>query len=633
MSRPPIRVPSLAPPSVTVESLSDGGMILRNPTPLGDYPAHVGHWLRHWAAAAPERVFLAERSRGPSDADPPGWRTVTYGEARRAADAVAGALLARGLGPGRPIAILSGNSIDHGLLALGAMQAEVPVAAISPAYSLMSRDFATLRQVMANLSPALVYVADMEPFGRALDAVDLAETELATSGDVKRGATRFDEFLSFGTDREAAAGATGPGAEIDRAFERVGPDSIAKILFTSGSTGTPKGVLNTQRMLCSNQQAIAQCWPFIAERPPVLVDWLPWSHTFGANHNFYLVLRNGGTLYIDPGKPMPGRIEDTVACLREVSPTIYFNVPRGFDVLLPFLEDDAELRQRFFAELDAIFYAGAALPQSSWERLEKVAIAARGERVLMLSAWGSTETAPMATTVHFPIERAGVIGLPAPGCEIKLVPSGDKQEMRVRGPNVTPGYWSQPDHARPSPPPFDDDGFLPMGDAGRLLDPERPESGLVFDGRTAESFKLSSGTWVHVGPLRLDAIVAAAPVIQDAVITGHDRDDIALLVFPSLAGCRSLCRDLGKDATLPQLIARPEVKQHLIDGLAAYNRDHPYNSARIARVIMLDTPPSIDHGEITDKGYINQRAVLAHRAAEVAGLYHAPYRDDVIEIP
>ncbi len=613
MSKPPIRVPNLAPATVTVEPLPNGGMILRNPVPLAEYPPHLGHWLRRWANEVPERTLLAERGPGGQ-----GWRRVGYGEAASAANAIAAALLARGLGPRRPVAILSGNSVDQGLLTLGAMQANVPVAPVSPAYSLVSKDFASLRHVLQQLQPGLIYVASAGQFARALDSIrasGLANVEIVTS-EAKGGhdTTEFADLL-----------ATQAGPEVESAFEQVGPDSVAKILFTSGSTGTPKGVINTQGMLCSNQQAIAQCWPFINDRIPVLVDWLPWSHTFGSNHNFNLILRNGGALYIDPGKPLPGQIKATVASLREVSPTIYFNVPRGFDALLPFLESEEELRERFFAQLDAIFYAGAALPQSLWERLEALAIAARGERVLMLSAWGSTETAPMATTVYFPIERAGVIGLPAPGCEIKLAPSGDKLEMRVRGPNVTPGYWNALESEPLSPLELDEDGFLPMGDAGRLADPKHPEEGLVFDGRTAESFKLSSGTWVHVGQLRVAAIAAAAPVIQDAVVTGHDGREIGLLIFPSLAGCRSLCSEIPADElgemSIDQLVERNEVRERLVAGLRAYNREHPQSSARIARVAFLTEPPSIDDGEITDKGYINQRAVLTRRAEHVGRLH------------
>ncbi len=468
-------------------------------------------------------------------------------------------------------------------------------------------------------------------------------------------ASAFGELLERPPDAVIAA--------VAARFAAVGPDTLAKILFTSGSTGTPKGVVNTQRMLCSNQQAIAQAWPFLEERPPVIVDWLPWSHTFGGNHNFNLVLRNGGTLYVDAGRPAPGAIEITARNLREVPSTIHFDVPRGYDMLLPYLESDAALRATFFRDLDVLFYAAASLPQHLWEALERLSIAATGSRVTMLSAWGSTETAPTATQVHFPIERAGVIGLPSPGTEIKLAPAGAKLELRVRGPNVTPGYWRRPERPATSAATgdgrsrgrsansaatgdgrsrgrpanraatgdewsrglpgevFDEEGFLKTGDAGKLADPRDPSRGLLFDGRLAEDFKLTSGTWVHVGELRTAAITAAAPVAQDVVVTGHDRPAVCLLVFPHPAGCRSLCRDAPPDAPLGELIRRPEVRRRVRDGLAAHNAENPASSRRISRALLLDEPPSIDAGEITDKGYVNQRAVLTRRADLVERLH------------
>jgi feruloyl-CoA synthase len=388
-----------------------------------------------------------------------------------------------------------------------------------------------------------------------------------------------------------------PGSTLEREFAKVKPDTVAKILFTSGSTGMPKGVINTHRMLCANQQMMAQAWPFIEARPPVVVDWLPWNHTFGGNHNFNLVLRNGGTLYVDGGKPVPGMIETTARNLAEVAPTMYFNVPRGFDLLLPFLEKDAALRRNFFRDLDMVFYAAAALPQNLWDRL--LALSKQEQKApAMLSAWGSTETSPLATSVHFKMERPGVIGLPVAECELKLVPAAGKLEVRVRGPNVTPGYYKRPDLTRAA---FDEEGFYRIGDAVKLADPADPAKGVVFDGRVAEDFKLSTGTWVHVGALRMKLIAAGDPLIQDAVITGHDRDEIGALVFPSPAA-----KGIDVGAKLDQI-------------LQAFSSEP--SSTRIARLMVMSEPPSIDANEITDKGYLNQRAVLERRSVLVEKMY------------
>lgn len=614
MSKPPFNDLNFAPADVRVEPLAGGGMLLRSPYALGAYARCLGDLLEQWADRTPDRVFLAERA-----ADG-GWRKLSYAEVRRSARAIAQAILDRDLAPDRPVTILSDNSVDSALLQLGAMYAGVPAAPVSPAYSLMSQDFGKLKLIIELLTPGLVFTEDGARFAPALKAVDFGAAEIVVGANPPDGIPTTALASLTGAERTAA---------VDEAFAAVGPDTVAKILFTSGSTGYPKGVLNTHRMLCSNQQAIAQLWPFLEETPPVIVDWLPWSHTFGANHNFNMMLRNGGTLYIDRGKPAPGLIETTIVTLKEVSPTLYFNVPRGFDMLLPHLESDAALRDNFFKDLQLIFYAGAALPQNLWERLEAVAIQARGERVRMVSAWGSTETSPLATSVHFGIEKAGVIGLPAPGTEIKMVPNGDKLELRVKGPNVTPGYLKRDDLTAEA---FDEDGFYKIGDAGKLDDPEDPAKGIVFDGRVAEDFKLMSGTWVHVGSVRVAAIAAAAPVIQDAVVTGHDREDIGLLVFPNPAGCLSLCSDADKDTPLAELVGRPEVRDALRRGLADHNTANPGNSTQIARVVLMAEPPNIDANEITDKGYINQRAVLDRRAALVERLYAGGTQEDVIEV-
>jgi feruloyl-CoA synthase len=561
-----------APRQVELERRADGSMLLRSPQKLGRHARCVTEWLSQWSDRAAERVFLAERS--PAGA----WKKLSYREAYGSARRIGQALLDRKLDAHRPVAILSDNGIDHALLALGALHVGVPVAPVSPAYSLMSKDFGKLRQIFELVQPGLVYAADPQRFAPALEAVGAKSTPVA-------------ELLE-----------TNPGSTLEREHARVGPASVAKILFTSGSTGTPKGVINTHGMLCANQQMLAQAWPFVEERAPLLVDWLPWNHTFGGNHNFNLVLRNGGTLYIDGGKPVPGLAETTARNLAEISPTLYFNVPRGYDLLLPFLENDSALRKKFFEQLEILFYAAAALPQNLWDRLQKLARDEHREDLAMLSAWGSTETSPLATSVHFRMERPGVIGLPVAGCELKLVPAAGKLEVRVRGANVTPGYYQRPELTAAA---FDEEGFYRIGDAVRFEDPADPAKGIVFDGRVAEDFKLSTGTWVHVGAVRVKLIAAADSLIQDAVITGHDRDQIGALVFlnPSMA------KDLGAEA----------IRDKLARALKALAEET--SSMRPTRLMVMSEPPSIDADEITDKGYLNQRAVLERRAALVEELY------------
>jgi feruloyl-CoA synthase len=595
-----------APPRVERVARPDGTTLLRSPEPLGPSARCVGEWLVDWAARAPDRPFLAER-----DATG-GWRTVTYRDALDRVGALGTWLLERGLGPQRPLAILSDNGVDHALLSLAAMHVGVPVSSVSVAYSLMSADHAKLRTIVSALTPGAVFVSAAAPFAAALRAIAPLHDATVVAADPAGGPAGVVPLarLLERTD----------GAAVDRAFAAVGPDTVAKVLFTSGSTGTPKGVVNTQRMLCSNQQAKAQVWPFLERTPPVIVDWLPWSHTFGANHNFNLVLRNGGTLHVDAGKAAPGPFDRTLANLREVSPTVYFNVPRGYDLLVPALRADPQLRRTFFSRLQAVFYAAAALPQHLWDALIELSTAELGRPVPMVSAWGSTETAPLATDCHFQAERAGVIGLPVPGTELRLVPAAGKLEIRVRGANVTPGYWRAPDATAAA---FDDEGFYRIGDAVRFVDEAHPERGLVFDGRIAEDFKLSSGTWVGVGGLRVKGIEALAPLAQDVVVAGHDRDEVGFLVVPNAAACRALA-GLPADAPLGDALGAPAVLDALRAGLRRLHAaSGGAGSMHATRALLLEEPPSIDAGEITDKGYLNQRAVLARRAAQVDRLYAA----------
>jgi feruloyl-CoA synthase len=607
MSKPPFKDIAFAPP--LVEKIPHGGgFLLRSTVPLADYAPSMAHKLREQAQKLPDRDFLAERAGD-------GWRRVSYAQASATANSIAQALIDRGCSPERPVMILSGNSVDHALLLLGAYVAGVPAVPVSVAYSLMSQDHSKLKHIFNEIRPRLIYVASGKAFAAALATLDLDGVEVVAGVDAPDGATSFADLA-----------ATKPTAAVEQAFAKVGPETVAKILYTSGSTGMPKGVINTQRMMAANIMMAVQTWLFMQERPLVLLDWLPWNHTFGGNHNFNLTLQTGGTLYIDGGKPAPGMIEQTVNNLRDVSPTIYFNVPVGFTMLLPYLEKDEALARKFFANLRMIFYAGAALSQDLWERLEALSIRVTGGRVPMVSSWGATETAPIATCGHLVIERAGVIGLPPPGVTLKFVPAGSKLEIRVKGPNVFPGYWGRPDLTAGA---FDEEGFYRIGDAARLADENDAGKGVVFDGRVAEDFKLSSGTWVHAGGLRVAALAAAAPALQDAVVTGHDRNFVGLLAWPNLNALKQIA---GEEAEPAKLIASPAVREHVRKGLAAYNAGQPGSSSQIRRVLIMAEPPSIDANEITDKGYINQRAVLERRAALIERLYSDPVASDVIVI-
>ncbi|MCK2096842.1 feruloyl-CoA synthase [Thauera aromatica] len=600
-------------PVVSVDRRPDGTQLLRSGIPFPDtYTRCVGDWFEHWAKAAPDRLFLAERDRAGE------WVRLSYGEARRRVLAIATWLLGQKLSAERPVVILSDNSIEHALLMLAAMHIGVPSSAISPGNSLMSKDFVKLKGNIELLRPGLIYADPVERFAPALAAIGELHDGVVVAGGNSAPTAGTLPFAMLERELDEAA--------VMAAFARITPDTIGKFLFTSGSVGTPKAVINTQRMMCSNQTAKALMWPFLAGEPPVLVEWLPWSHTFGSNHNLNMVLRWGGSVYIDDGKPTPALLERTVNNLKEVSPTMYFNVPRAYDMLVPLLREDAALRESFFRRLKFIFYAGAALPHHLWSALEELSEATTGRKVMIVSSWGSTETAPMATDCHFDAIRSGVIGVPVPGTTLKLVPSADKLEVRVKGPNVFPGYWKQPEITAKS---FDEEGFYMIGDAVEFVDPARPELGLLFDGCIGEDFKLLTGTWVHVGSLRVAGIDAMKPIAQDIVVTGHDRDEIGFLIFPNIPECRRLCPGLAPDASLVDVLMNPEIRSRVRHGMAMMKGKGGGTSTYPARALLMAEPPSVEAGEITDKGYINQRIALSRRA-DLVEFLHADMPDKTV---
>jgi len=596
----PVRGVRLGQTAVEVERRADGALLLRSPQALGRYPDRLTERLEFWAARAPERVFLAQREAGGD------WRSLRYGEALAQARRVGAAILARGLSAERPIVVLSGNDLEHALIELGALLVGVPYAPISPAYSLLSEDFARLRQALALLTPGLVFAADGTAFGRAIAAAVPADVERVVTRNhgalAGRAATPFAALL----EREDAAA-------VDAAQARVGPDTIAKFLFTSGSTDVPKAVINTQRMWCANQEMIRSVLAYFRDEPPVIVDWAPWHHTAAGNHDFGLVLFNGGSYYIDEGKPMPGAIEATVRNLREIAPTFYFNVPKGFEALLPYLRTDDALRRSFFSRLKVLWFAGAGLAQHVFDEMKELAYRSCGETILFLTGLGSTETAPLTLARVWDTDDAANMGLPPPGAELKLVPFEGKYEMRVKGPHITPGYWRQPALTAQA---FDAEGWYRLGDAFSLADPQDPAKGLRFEGRVAEDFKLATGTWVHVGALRARCVAQLAPLARDVVIAGHDRDYVGALIVPDPQACAGL----GEVPLRAEFAAR-------LRALAASSTG---SSMRIERALVLTQAPSLDAGEMTDKGSINQRAVLARRAALVEALYAEPPAADVI---
>jgi feruloyl-CoA synthase len=599
---------------VRLEELGGGILLLHPEEQLRPYPKVLTDRLAHWANIAPQRVCIAKRVGGGD------WRRLTYAQVFDAVERIGQSLLGRELSQEHPVVVLSENDIEHYLLMLAGQHVGIPTSHISPLYSLVSKDFTKLRHLFQLMTPGLVFVSDAETYSRAVEAVVPGVAELvATSGEMNsRRVTPFADLLS-----------TKATAEVAAAHASVDPDSPAKILFTSGSTAMPKGVINTHRNLCSNQQQIAQVFGFLEDEPPILVDWLPWNHTFGGNHNIGIALYNGGTFYLDEGKPARGSIEETVRNLREISPTVFFNVPKGYESLLPYLGAECSLREVFFRNLRMLFYAAAGLSQPVWDAYRALAEQTCGERIIMVTGLGATETSPMAIQTTWETDQAGIIGVPIPGVEAKLVPQEGKLEARVRGPNITPGYWRQPELTQKA---FDEDGFYKFGDAVKFVERNDVNKGFLFDGRFLEDFKLASGTWVSVGPLRARFLAHFAPFARDVVIAGHDRDEVTALVFADVDACASLHAELSLDLPVQRIAAHAAVRGRFLSLLETFAAQATGSSNRVTRAILLEEPPSLDAGEITDKGSLNQRAVLERRAALIDELYGEPTSPRVLRI-
>jgi feruloyl-CoA synthase len=598
---------------IAVERRPDGVVILKSRIPLKAYEKHIPASLAKWAKQAPERTWLAQRAGADRQ-----WRKLSYGEAKRTVDALTQGLLNLKLDPGSPVAILSGNSIEHALMTMAAMQARFPAAPVSPAYSLMSQDHLKLKYLFDLIKPRVLMVQDGPAFEKALGALDLTGVTVIHVVRPCEGV----ESIAF-----ADLAATPITRDVEDSIAKIAPDTVGKLLFTSGSTGMPKAVINTQEMMCANAAMMMQCRPRDPNAPlATYLDWMPWNHTMGGNALFNPVLTEGGTLYIDDGRPMPGLIDETLRNLHEISPTYYANVPAGYAALAAAMEKDDALCRSFFKNLGLMAYGGARLPDDLYERMQALAVRATGERIVFYTGWGSTETAPTSTGTYWDTERVGLIGLPFPGVELKMVPVGDKYELRLRGINVTPGYVGRPDLTAAA---FDEEGFYCIGDAGVFVDPADPVQGIIFAGRVVEDFKLTTGTFVHVGSLRTDAIAAATPVVQDALVAGQDRPFVGLLAWPNLHACRQIVG--SAEASYEDVIRHPAVLACLKQGLQAHNASCTgASSLRIARAMLMVEPASIDGNELTDKGYINQRAGLDRRAALVDRLYADHPGEDVI---
>ncbi|MBU1175912.1 MAG: feruloyl-CoA synthase [Alphaproteobacteria bacterium] len=609
----PFRPVRLGRFTATLQSRADGTAIVRPDGALGPYPRSIVDSLEAWAARTPDATLIAER-------DGDGWRRLSYAEVMARLPPLAQALLDAGISTERPLVVISGNEIEHFLLGMAAIWVGVPYAPISPAYSLISTSFSKLIHISDLLTPGMIYASDGKQFEKAMDAAFASDIPVIVRTNPPGGRPwrLFDDLLT-----------TEVTDAVARAHDAITPDTIAKVLFTSGSTGVPKGVITTNRMMACNQEMIRAAWSFFAEEKPVLLDWMPWNHVAGGSHNTGIAIYNGGSFFIDDGKPTPGQIGATIRNIKHVQPTFFTNVPKGFEFLVAALDEDEELRRKFFSRLKLLQYAGASLSQHVFDGLERHALAELGQRIMIVTGYGSTETAPFALSTTWAVEEAGHIGLPAPGLEIKLVANGDKREIRLKGPNVTPGYWREPDLTKAA---FDEDGFYKIGDAVRQVDENDINKGFIFDGRVSEDFKLSTGTWVNMAGIRTGLISACAPLIRDVVLTGLDRNSIGALLFPDLGACARLAR-LPETTDAETIVSHAAVRQRLAISLSGLAARATGSSNHVARALVMAVPPDIDKGEITDKGSINQRAVRAARADLVEALYAEPPGPGIFDLP
>lgn len=611
----PFREVPYLPQKINVDRRSDGTILLDNGQPLKAHPRHMLWPLKHWASAAPDRTWLAQRD--PIDSTREGWQEITYADAWDGVQAVAQGFLNAGVTA--PVMILSRNTIDHAVVMYGAMLAGLPVVPVTPAYALLSQDFARLNYVDELIEPAVIYVEDGAEYQRGLDGMRTGDRLVLYSRNAPQGyqSQSLDEFAVVG------------GNSVAEAYDRLAPETIAKFMLTSGSTGEPKAVINTHGMIAANAKMIRSVWDEdklaeVTGNVQVMCNFLPWSHTYGANAILHNMTDWGGTLYLDWGAPTPARLPEMIRNMKDVSTTQHTTVPAAWAALATEFERDAALAETFFKRICSMAYGGAAMGQDIYERIQKVAVRVTGKRISLSAGYGATETSPTASNVHWPNDTMGLIGLPLPGNTFKLVPAGEKLELRVKGVNVTPGYYRNDEKTRAA---FDEEGFYRLGDAVRFVDPENPKKGLAFDGRTAEEFKLANGTWVSAGKLRVQAVQAVDGALADAVVCGLNQDEVCLLGFINEGYCQRL---VGETLPLATLIEHPKVIAAVRSGLTAHNSKHPNAANRIAKILLQPTPPQADAGEITEKGYINQNKSQALRAVEVSKLYDLRISSDII---